>query len=279
MTAQQPKRALILAGGGLKVAFQAGVLQVWLDEMGATFDYVDGASGGVLNLAMLCQGMRGTQIADNWRRFRPLHSLAFNSPLSGSLLTYDRFRRKIFPQWGLDFARIRASELEACFNLYNFSRHELCTLGPRQLREEHLIACISLPLWFPAVQIDGDTYIDSVFHTDANIEGAIRAGADELWVIWTVSQRGRWRNNPISQYFQIIEASANGRYKEIIGRVEASNARIAAGEPGEFGRPIRLRILRKEVPLHYLVDLRAAPVRAAVELGVAEARAWWAAQL
>jgi predicted patatin/cPLA2 family phospholipase len=28
------KRSLILAGGGLKVAFQAGVLQVWLDEAG-----------------------------------------------------------------------------------------------------------------------------------------------------------------------------------------------------------------------------------------------------
>ena len=28
------KRSLILAGGGIKVAFQAGVLQVWLDEAG-----------------------------------------------------------------------------------------------------------------------------------------------------------------------------------------------------------------------------------------------------
>ena len=31
-----PKRSLILAGGGIKVAFQAGVLQVWLDEAGVT---------------------------------------------------------------------------------------------------------------------------------------------------------------------------------------------------------------------------------------------------
>ena len=46
-----PKRALILAGGGLKVAWQAGVLQVWLDEVRInraplTFDCADGASGG-----------------------------------------------------------------------------------------------------------------------------------------------------------------------------------------------------------------------------------------
>ena len=31
------KRSLMLAGGGMKVAFQAGVLQVWLDEAGLHF--------------------------------------------------------------------------------------------------------------------------------------------------------------------------------------------------------------------------------------------------
>ena len=60
-------RSLILAGGGLKVAFQAGVLQVWLDEAGIVFDHADGASGGCFNLAMYCQGLSGKQIADNWR--------------------------------------------------------------------------------------------------------------------------------------------------------------------------------------------------------------------
>ena len=40
-------RSLVLAGGGLKVGYQAGVLQVWLDEAGLKFDHADGASGGV----------------------------------------------------------------------------------------------------------------------------------------------------------------------------------------------------------------------------------------
>jgi len=48
VTNHRKKRSLILAGGGMKVAFQAGVLQVWLDEArvgGAplTFDHADGA--------------------------------------------------------------------------------------------------------------------------------------------------------------------------------------------------------------------------------------------
>lgn len=51
------RRSLILAGGGLKVGFQAGVSQVWLDEAGLRFDHADAASGGCLNLAMYCQGL------------------------------------------------------------------------------------------------------------------------------------------------------------------------------------------------------------------------------
>ena len=49
-------RALIMAGGGMKVGFQAGVLQVWLDEAGIEFGHADGASGGCFNLAMYCEG-------------------------------------------------------------------------------------------------------------------------------------------------------------------------------------------------------------------------------
>ena len=58
--------------------YQAGVLQVWLDEAGLTFEHADGASGGVFNLAMYCQGMTGKEIADNWRSFPVLRSIGLN---------------------------------------------------------------------------------------------------------------------------------------------------------------------------------------------------------
>lgn len=45
------KRSLMLAGGGLKIPFQAGVLQVWLDEAGIEFDHGDGvrAAGFIIS--------------------------------------------------------------------------------------------------------------------------------------------------------------------------------------------------------------------------------------
>jgi predicted acylesterase/phospholipase RssA len=274
------KRSLILAGGGIKVAFQGGVLQVWLDEAGLTFDHADGASGGSFNLAMYCQGMSGAQIADNWRNLSPYLGVDFNLDeyaklfYAESLFTLDRYRKNVFPGWGLDWDRIRASEREATFNVYNFSKHELEVITPERMTEDHLAACVSLPMWFPPVIIDGDTYIDPVFITDANLEEAIRRGADELWVVWTVSERGEWNDGFAANYFQIIETSANGHFKRMVRRIEENNAAITEGRDGEFGRRIELKILKAEVPLHYLINLSSDRLKEAVNRGVRDARRW-----
>jgi predicted acylesterase/phospholipase RssA len=276
----QPKRSLMLAGGGLKVAFQAGVMQVWLDEANLKFDHADGASGGCFNLAMYCQGLSGKQIADNWRTLDPAAGVSVNWQqyerlfFARSLLTLDAYRSKVFPKWGLDWEKIRASTGAATFNAYNFSRHRLDVFEPALMDEDRLCACVSLPMWFPPVVLDGDTYIDAVYLTDANLEEAIRRGADEIWVIWTVSQRGEWDDGFVANYFQIIETSANGRFRQICKRIEASNAAIAAGRPGEFGRPIELKILAAEVALNYLINFSSDRVIESVNQGVQAARDW-----
>ena len=168
MPDQTPKRALILAGGGIKVAFQAGALQVWLDEAELEFDLADGASGGIFNLAMYCQGMTGKQIADNWRSLDPNLGISFNPQaltrlfFAESMFTLDKYRQNVFTGWGLDWDKIRASDKEATFNVYNFTRHELRVLTPDEMTEAFLAAGVSLPMWFPPVIIDGDTDRKSV---------------------------------------------------------------------------------------------------------------------
>jgi len=274
------KRSLILAGGGIKVSFQAGVLQVWLDEAGLTFDHVDAASGGTFNLAMMCQGMSGTQIADNWRRLNPRAGISFNAAefakllYAESLFTLDNYRKHVFTGWNLDWDRIRDSELDATFNVFNFSRKELQVVEPKQMSEDMLVACVSLPMWFPPVKIAGETYIDAVYMTDANIEEAIRRGADEIWVIWTVSDKDEWHSGFVATYFQIIETSADGHYRAICNRIRRNNEAIAGGERGEFGRHIEIKELKADVALHYLFDLSQDRMTEAVNLGVKRAREW-----
>jgi predicted acylesterase/phospholipase RssA len=278
------KRALILASGGVKVAFQAGVLQVWLDEAGLRFDHADGASGGCFNLAMYVQGMSGRQIAENWMAFEPLRGLHVNFPeiarlaFAESLFTYDAYRKNVFPKWGLDWEKIRSSLLSATFNYYNFSRMKLEIVEPAAMNEDKLVACVSLPMWFPPVVIDGDKCIDAVYNTDANLEEAIRRGADELWIIWTVSEAGRWANGFVNNYFQIIEVAANGRLRDVLARIDTNNAAIAVGRQGEFGRPIDVKILRAEVDLNYIIDASADRFTEAVNQGIAQARQWCSTQ-
>ena len=274
------KRALIFAGGGIKVAFQAGVLQVWLDEAGLAFDLADGASGGTFNLAMWCQGMSGTQIADNWRKLEPIEGVDLNWQqyiklfYARSLFTLDKYKERVFPQWGLDWEQIRASPKEATFNVYNFSQHELEVLTPAEMDADWLCACVSLPMWFSPVVRNGQTYIDPVYYTDANLEEAIRRGADELWIPWTVSEQGVWRDGFVANYFQIIETAANGIFKRDLRRIADNNAAIAAGQPGLYGRHIEVKLLKAEVPLHYLINFSQDRVIEAVNLGVKAGREW-----
>jgi predicted acylesterase/phospholipase RssA len=280
MSPDGKKRSLILAGGGIKVSFQAGVLQVWLDEAGLEFDHVDGASGGVFNLAMMCQGMSGREIADNWRDLNPRAGISFNAAefpkllYAESIFTLDNYRRHVFPSWGLNWEKIGASELDGTFNVFNFSRKELQVIEPKDMTEDMLVACVSLPMWFPPAHIDGQTYIDAVYITDANIEEAIRRGADELWVIWTVSDKDEWQPGFVATYFQIIETSAVGRYRAILHRIQENNERLARGEGSEFGRHIEVKELKADVALHYLVDFSSDRLTEAVNLGVQRARKW-----
>ncbi|MGI8459184.1 MAG: patatin-like phospholipase family protein [Propionibacteriaceae bacterium] len=283
-TAPSPRRALIMAGGGLKVAFQAGVLQVWLDEARTAdgkpliFDLADGASGGVFNLAMWCQGLSGHEIADRWRRFRPLEGISLNwrrwFPVPLSVFSYDAFRRHVLHDaWGLDWERIRTTSRTATFNLFDVSRqrHEVRTAA--EMTEDALVSAVSLPMWFPPVEFEGSTYIDAVYATDANLQAAIDRGADELWVIWTVSQRGQWRPGFVPEYFQVIEAAANSRVRAMLERIERSNA-ADGGRSGEFGRHLEVKWLSAEVPAHYLFNVTRAGMAEAVDRGVAQGRAW-----
>ena len=275
-----PKRSLMLAGGGLKIAFQAGVLQVWLDEAGIEFDHADGVSAACFNLAMWTQGMSGRQIADNWRNLNPLKGIDVNwsallrGPFAESIFELDAYRRKVFPAWGLDWEKIRASRREATFNVYDFSRQQLRPVTAPELTEDFLVAIASLPVWFPPVRVDGVTYIDAVFNTASNVEEAIRRGADELWVIWTTSRRGEWKNGFVGNFFGIFEATTNDGYKRMLRRIERNNEAVAAGAGSEFGRHVAVRELAAEVPLHYLFNFSRRRIAKAVDLGVDAARAW-----
>src|SRR5690554_2733233 len=107
------KRSLILAGGGMRVAYQAGVLLA-LEESGIQFTHVDGTSGGIFNAAMLASGQGATEITERWRtlkisdfvsgrKFREYFKPLFMEGYADA----DNIRNKIFPHLGIDPHTIR----------------------------------------------------------------------------------------------------------------------------------------------------------------------------
>ena len=81
------RRALILAGGGVRLAYQAGVLQA-LAEKGLQFGHFDGTSGGIFNTAMLASGLDPDEMARRWRSLRLkdfMSTLHFRQHYAGTL--------------------------------------------------------------------------------------------------------------------------------------------------------------------------------------------------
>src|ERR1700704_1649139 len=79
------RRALILPGGGMRVAYQAGAVKALYDS-GLRFFFADGASGGTINLAALLSGITPDDLCRRWRN---LDVTGFVSPRP--FKTYLRF--------------------------------------------------------------------------------------------------------------------------------------------------------------------------------------------
>ena len=265
-----PRRSLILAGGGYKVAFQAGVLQVWLDEAGLEFDHADGASGGNLNLAMWCQGMSGRQIADNWRHMRPGDGIGLNWRSwwkllwADSLLTLDRFRRNLLPRWGIDWARIRATEREATFNVYDFTEHELVPLPAADDGRGHAhgldlhpdvvparCAAAATPTSTPSSSPTPTSRRPSTAApTSSGSSGRSASGASGGPASWA-STSASSRPSPTATCAACCGASS------------AATPRSRRVAPASSGDTSRSGCCAREVPLHYLVVLSGDRVREA----------------
>src|SRR5690554_659194 len=189
----KPKRSLILAGGGMRVAYQAGVL-IALEEAGIKFNHVDGTSGGIFNTAMLASGLEPKAIAQRWRSLKIKNFISgrkFRDYLKPFSMTgyadADNIRKKIFTHLGIDLPTIQANTFfNASFNVCNFSDKTVEAISNKEVVEDHLIAGVSLPLMMPALQIGGDWYTDAVWIKDAHLMEAVRQGSEELWLVWAI---------------------------------------------------------------------------------------------
>jgi predicted acylesterase/phospholipase RssA len=276
-----PKRSLILAGGGMRVAYQAGVIHA-LMESGHTFFHADGTSGGTINLAMLFSGLSPVEICDRWRTL-DVKNFASLLPLEQYLKVTDLpamgnadgIINKVFPHLGVDFSKINSmAGMQGTFNLCNYTRKTSEVILHQQIDLDLLVAGISLPIFMPPVRKGDNLYLDSVWIKDANLMEAVRRGAEELWVVWCIGNISAYKNGAFNQYVHMIEISANGALFTEFERIREINERIQNGEK-VYGhtRPIKIHLIRPDFPLPLDPDFYLGRIDAAtlIAMGYADA--------
>ncbi|MCP3139581.1 patatin-like phospholipase family protein [Pyxidicoccus xibeiensis] len=276
------KRSLILAGGGMRVAWQAGVLRA-LTDAGLTFQHADGTSGGIINLAMMLSGLSPQEMCARWRTLRVRDFVSFVSPEKylrawkmEAMGDADGIIGHVFPHLGIDVDAIHAHQgLEGTFNVCDFTRKTNEVFDHTRVDLDVLVAGISLPIFMPPVRKGATTYTDSVWIQDANLLEAVRRGASELWVLWCIGNTPTYARGIFQQYVHMIEMSANGALFSQLQQIQDLNDRIRAGEVVMGHRePIAVHLIKPERPLPLDPDFYAGHITAASLIDMGYSDAW-----
>lgn len=250
-------RSLVLAGGGVRLAYHAGVLKA-LEESSLKFNHVDGTSGGIFNTAMLASGLNADEIIFNWKKLNVFHFMS-PTPLRNYLKLSrmnamgdaDGIRKNVFPTLGFDISKIRNnSKFHTSFNVCNFSTKEIEAISGEKITEDHLIAGMSLPIFMPSIKIGNDWYTDAVWVKDANLMEAVKHGADEIYLVYCIGNSREYLEGSFLQYVHMIEMSAaGGLLAEFDWLVEINKQILSGNSPYGQAKPIKLHVIKPTYPL------------------------------
>lgn len=174
-TAQRPKTALVLSGGGMFGAYQAGVWSA-LAEFWKP-DIVVGASVGSLNGWAIAGGAMGEDLHRSWldprrserHRYRLPRSIydGFIDPTS-----LEKWIRELHAQWTPGCAvGVALTELWS-FRLRLFENS--------QVTWQHLAASCAVPLFLPSYVLGGTRFVDGGLVTPLPLWGAVAMGATRI---------------------------------------------------------------------------------------------------
>lgn len=209
---------LVLAGGGARGAYEAGVLRFVVERFSPHFDVISGTSVGAINGAWIGSGGDVASLWSFWAKLR-FEDVARFSPRD-LLQSPARWLRRTTefgegvglldpsPLYALlkarvDWAglhhRIDTGQLRAMMVTLTdvgSGRAHIFTDGNVKLRRaatsraiparvgpEHCLASAAIPFVFPAIPIDGRSYVDGALRQNTPLAPAIEAGVDHVLVI------------------------------------------------------------------------------------------------
>lgn len=291
------KRALVLAGGGSKGAFEVGAIEFLVRESGLDFDIYLGTSVGALNAGILGQSQNYRELC---QQVRILKNLWLGIKGSGSIYHKNPFgvfsllfKDSLYNPDGLKNMIKKNIDLKRLFK--NPARilkvatvaeetGELLYADNRSITlqkdfSSYILASASIPLFFPAVKINGKHWYDGGLRDMTPLGEVFRERPDEIVVILTF---------PINlNLTPVLSLSKRqGALGAILRALEIMSNEISANDlqlanainqnyrylPGR--RCVPIRIIAPEAPLSggNILEFKPENIRKNLELG------FWAAQ-
>jgi NTE family protein len=196
-------RALVLAGGGAKGAYQIGAWKA-LEEIGYKFDIVTGTSVGALNAAIITAG--DYEIAEEmWAKVTTdnILDLQIDADLTTEAGTREAMKTLIKKALAdksidqtplyeliksvLDVDKVYASPVDMGVVTVKWPEFKAVMITKNEMPREHFIDYLmASSAFFPGMKpwkIDGQEYVDGGYFDNAPVDLAIRMGATEAVVV------------------------------------------------------------------------------------------------
>lgn len=253
-------RALVLSGGGVKGAYQAGALRYIMANQRYTYDLYTGTSVGALNAAFLAQFGSGhdaegaNKLYELWVGIKPSHvyKLWYKGVLwylpalwKESVYSSDPLRDLI--QNHVSPERLKTSGKKLRIAAVSATTYEGYTWTEQDDDiGTGVLASSAFPGVFPRVPARGDLWMDGVVHDNTPLAAAIYAGATEIDVICCNPAKPALRGNTtIHHGVHVLNMLIAENDRMDLDAAERYNLLVDAGYAGRS--KVSLRVLRPTV--------------------------------
>jgi predicted patatin/cPLA2 family phospholipase len=185
------KTGLIVEGGGMKCAYSAGVLDIFLDEQ-LQFDYCIGVSAGAANCASFLAGQRERNMRYYTQHVTDPNYISVHSLLkTGSLFGLQYIYGDLSNEGGLDpldYDAYHNNPTEAYIAATDVVTGETHYFNKNELhRNEYqpIMASCALPVACRPITYEGHTYYDGGVSDSIPITHALEHGCDRIIVIFS----------------------------------------------------------------------------------------------
>lgn len=192
---RKPKRALVLSGGGVKGAYQAGALKKWILEDGHDYDLFCGTSVGAINSSFLSQFGHGRTkeawegLRDFWGRVTSTNVKKQWCPFREASAFWKRsvYDSRPLQKWvlrELNEEKIKASKkgLRVVACSWDSGHAHVATERGQNIAK-WVLASASYPILLAPIEIGTDLWTDGGLRVVTPLGEAIRAGATHIDVI------------------------------------------------------------------------------------------------